>query len=252
MIQERYDNFYKHFYVNSQGDNRKHGIFAPGLDRFILIDDMDFWMTFETAEILSSKLPTVAYMMPPSAKHITSDNCINYTIQDKRLQRVGPSPLVGGRQHPLLKFLYDRDEIIEVGIPEDYKNNTSILTKLTEYANFVKQQVYVINITDAFYNFENTNRFAERYLDDSWTEKVSSRMDRSQLKKGIFFELRKILYLSNSVEEAEEKIVEFWKNNYTDQVYLMEGYYKILNKPVPEILIPLTRINFTNISTMLF
>jgi len=251
MIQERYDNFYKHFYTNSQGEKRKHAVFAPGLDRFILVDDKDFWMTFEAAEILSSKLPTIAYMLPPSAKNLNNINCIKYTIADKRLQRVGPSPIVGGRQHPLLKFLYDQDEIIESGIPEDYKDNREILERLLEYARFVQQQVYVLNITDAFYNFENTNRFSEKYLDKEWTANISSRADRSSLKKGVFFELRKILYLSNSVKEAEDSIVNFWANNYTDQVYLMEGYYKILNKPVPNELVPLTKLTFTNISTML-
>ncbi len=252
MRQDQNDNFYKHFYTNSEGEKRKHGIFAPGLDRFILIDDKDFWMTYETAEILSSKLPTIAYMLPPNAKYVTNQNCIRHTILDKRTQRIGPSPIVGGRQHPLLKFLYDKDQVIDAGIPEDYKDNVEILERIMAYAQFVHQQVYVLNITDAFYNFENTARFAERYLDNSWIENISSRTDRSDLKKGIFFELRKILYLSNSVEEAEEKIVDFWATNYTDQTYLMEGYYKILNRPMPEKLVPLSKIIYTNISTMLF
>lgn len=252
MIQQQYDNFYRHFYVNSTGEKRKNGIFAPGVDRFILIDEQDFWMTLQTAEILSSKLPTVAYMLPPSAAAVDNTNCINYTIYNKTQQKIGPSPIVAARQHPLLKFLYDTDLITEAGIPEDYKDNIEILERLVNYAQYVQQQVYVLNITDAFYNIVNTNKFSELYLDNAWLENISTKVDRSKFDKGAFFELRKILYLSNSIGEAEEKIVDFWLQNSTDQVYLMIGYYKILNKPIPEKLIPLSKTGPTNISTFLF
>ena len=252
MIQQRYDNFYRHFYVNSKGEKRKNGIFAPGVDRFILIDDHDFWMTLQTAEILSSKLPTIAYMLPPSAGNIDNTNCINFTIFDKSSQKIGPSPIIAARQHPLLKFLYDVDSIVDAGIPEDYLDNTEILQRIMNYAQFVQQQVYVLNITDAFYNIVNTDRFANLYIDNAWLENISTKIDRSKFDKGAFFELRKILYLSNSIEEAEEKIIDFWLNNSTDQVYLMIGYYKILNKPIPEKLIPLSKTGPTNISTFLF
>lgn len=252
MIQGQYNNFYRHFYIDSTGEHRRHAVFAPGLDRFILVDDKDFWLTLEAAEILSSKLPTIAYMLPPNAFTMTNDNCINYTIDDKRTQRIGPSAIVGGRQHPMLKFLYDKDMVAEVGIPEDYKDNTEILDRLLKYARFVQHQVYVLNITDAFYNFENTETFADKYVDDKCLQHISSRFDRSNFKKGLFFELRKILYLSHSPEEAEEKITDFWFNNYTDQTYLMLGYYKILGKPMPEKLVPLSRDIYKNISTMLF
>ena len=113
----------------------------------------------------------------------------------------------------MLKVLNDIDSIVDVGIPEDYKNNTEILDRIVNYAQFVQQQVYVLNLTDAFYNIVNTNKFSELYIDDAWLENISTKADRSRFTKGIFFELRKILNLSNSVEEAEEKIIDFWLNN---------------------------------------
>ena len=118
MIQQ-YDNSYKRFYVTSQGEKRKNAIFAPGIDRFILIDEYDFWTTLQIAEILSSKLPTVAYILQPNPPDINNTNCINYTIYNKTTQNLGTSPIVGGRQHPLLKVLNDIDSIVDVGIPED-------------------------------------------------------------------------------------------------------------------------------------
>lgn len=251
-MQNQFDNFYDYFYVNSNGQRRKNAIFAPGVDRFILIDDKDFWMTLQTAEILSSKLPTVVYILPPSAQDIDNYNCINYTIYNKTQQKVGPSPIIAARQHPVLKFLYDDDELVDNGVPEDYKDNTGILTRLTEYAQFVQQQVYVFNITEAFYNIVNTNRFANLYIDNAWLENISSKVDRTKFEKGAFFELRKILHLADSIAEAERKIIEFWKHNSTDQVYLMNGYYKVLNQPIPSELVALSKTGPTNISTFLF
>lgn len=252
MTQKKYDNFYKHFYINSKGEKRKNGIFAPGIDRFILIDDEDFWITLQTAEILSSKLPTIVYMLPTDDKNIDNKNCINYTIYNKTEQKIGPSDITSARQHPLMKFLYDSDLIVETGIPEDYKDNTEILENLISYTQYVQQQVYVLNITDAFYNVANTNKFSDLYIDNLWLKNISTISDRSNFKKGIFFELRKILYLSNTIEESEKNIVECWLNNSTDQVHLMIGYYKILNKPIPEKLIPLSKTRYTNTTTASF
>jgi len=254
MQQQRFDNFYQHFYKNSRGERRKHGIFAPGVDRFILIDSYDFWVTLQTAEVLSSKVPTLAYILPPLNFNLNNDNCINYTIFNKTQQRVGPSPAVVGRQHPQLKFLYDQDTITEAGTPEDYKTEEgqALLAKLQKYAQFVHQRMFAISITEAFYNPFNTDRFVSSYLTDNWTSGFSARHDRSSLDKGVFFELRNILYLSDNEAEAEEKIINLWQASSRDQLYLILGYYKVLNTPVPDALKPMLKLAPENLSTFLF
>lgn len=231
----RIKHFHEHYYINSAGERRTHGIFAPGIDRFILIDENDFWITLETAEILSSKLPTVAYILPNTfGVDINNANCINFTIVDKTQQKIGPSPIAGGRQNPMLRFLRDNNKLVNAGFPEDFKDNEEIIRKITQYAQYVHRRVYAINMTDALYNFKNNYKFADRYLDPSWTEGLAAQHDRSSLDKGVFFELRKILYLSDTPEEAEQKITEFWANNVADQGFMIEGYYRTLNLSVPE------------------
>lgn len=251
-MQKKFNNRYEYFYFNSRGERRKNAIFSPGIDRFILVDEKDFWVTLQTAELLSSKLPTICYLLPPTDNDITYSNCINYTIKNKINQKIGPSSIIAARQNPMLKFLYDEDEIINYGVPEDYKNNFGIIEEILMYARFVQEQVYVLKILDEFYNFSNTKKFADLYIDQEWLNNVSTKNDRSVSDKGIFFELRKILYLSDSIEEATDKIIDFWLENSTDQVYILNGYYKILNTPIPEKLKEISKSGPTNLSTFLF
>ena len=226
-------NFYKTFYINSDGSRKKSAIFAPGLDRFILTDNTDYSVLLQIAEILSSKLPTLVYLLPTNDNGINDSNCINYTIFNKTQHRIVGSSILAGRQSPIGRYLNNDNEIIDVGIPEDYKNNRAALDNLSEYAYFVKTHTYAINLTENFFDVFNTNRFATRYIDNSWLNEISTTIDFSNLKYGIFFELRKILYLASSVEEAENNIIKLWKNNYVDQDHLVRAYYKILDISIP-------------------
>lgn len=234
-MQHQYNNFYKHFYKNSKGQIRQHGIFAPGVDRFILIDDHDFWITLETAEILSSKIPTMVYMLPPLNDKINNLNCIHHTILNKTQQKVGSSPLVVSRQQPMLKFLYDQDEIVDLGIPEDYKDpiRKQMLQQLQDFAIYVHKNVFAIRLTEAFYNPVNNLEFAKKYISPEWTANMKLKVDRSELENGVFFQLRSALYLSSSIDEVEKRIINIWNVSPPDQVYLMVGFYKILNRPIP-------------------
>ena len=242
---------YETFYFNGSGEPRQHGIFAPGVDRFILVDNSDFWMTLQTAELLSSKLPTMVYILPAGRAALDNKSCINYTIADKTQQKVGPSPIAGGQQNPMLRFLKDPNQLIEVGLPEDYKNNVDILTRLQRYAQYVHQRVYAMNLAEAVANIKNQARFVDLYLGD-WAAGLTAKSDRSDLEHGVFFELRKILYLSDSAQQAEDRTIAFLKNNVADQGYLIESYYKILGLPVPIDVAQEIARGPRNLSTFLF
>jgi hypothetical protein len=228
--------FYKNFYVNKNGSRKKFAIFAPGLDRFILIDNYDRLILLQIAEILSSKIPTMVYVLPEDTGNLNDSNCMSYTIFDKTQQKVLSSPIMAARQQPITKFLSNEAKIVEVGIPKDYVNNIEILDRLAEYVYFVKKNMYAINQTEDFCNAFDTSKFANQYLDSTWIDQVSIKSDFSNLKNGVFFELKQILYFSNSVEEAELNIINLWKCNSEDQDHLMRGYYKMLGVKVPEIL----------------
>lgn len=251
-MQKQYDNNYKFFYKDSQGNRRRQGIFAPGLDRFILIDDSDFWVTLQTAEILSSKLPTLVYALPPSATDITNNNCLDYTIFNKTQQKVGPSSIACARQQPTLKMLYDADTVSYVGVPKDFEDRSEILFRLKSYTDFVHICSYAISLTESFYNVNDLQKFINQYTETAWTENIKAPKDRSDLDKGVFFKLRNILYLCDNQEQAEKEILECWKEYSYDQTHLMIGFYKILDRDIPAELEHLVKAIPKNISTFLF
>jgi hypothetical protein len=248
-MQNRYDHHYQYFYKDSQGNPRKYGIFAPGVNRFILIDENDMWVTLQTAELLSSKLPTVVYALPINNGGITAESCINFTIADKTQLRVGFTSIVTGKQTPMLKILYDTDALTNDGLPEGYKDNLVALEKLLDYAEYVHKQVYAMNIAEAVYNLSNSTKFADLYIGNTG---LSTRNDLTQLEYGVFFEIRKILYLADNIEQAETEIINCWANNSADQSHVMAGYYKVLNETVPEQLKSLVKFSPENLSLFLF
>lgn len=233
-MQQRFDNRLKFFYQDSQGNRRHYGIFCPGIDRFVLISDLDLWLVSDTANILSSKIPTLVYVLPSDLNGITKENCIDYTIFNKTNQRVALSSILVARQNPLVKFLYDEDKITYAGMPEDYKDNPDPISNIKNYANGIFDRVAAINLTEAFYNPFNTRGFVNACVPSEWVKNFASELDKSRLDNGIFLALKNVLYLSDSIEEADKKIIEIWKNFYHDVGYLIEGYYKILGLPLPE------------------
>jgi hypothetical protein len=253
-MQNRYDHSYRYFYRTSKGLPRQYGIFAPGLDRFILMDDYDPWMTLQTAEILSAKLPTLVYLLPPMDHEVTNGNCIDYTIFNKTQQKVVSSSIATGRQQPTLKFLYDSETVEYAGCPEDFKDpeRNDVLKRMQEYAQYVHRRVLAINLTDAFYNTANNRSFSDTIIPAEWTSELSSRADRSDTDKGVFAKIRNALYLANSIEEADQLIIKVWQEYSTNQEFLILGYYKIVELPVPDELQFAKNFAPTSLSTFLF
>lgn len=227
---------WEHIYELPNGTHRKYAIFAPGIDRFILVDNYDLRSCLETAEILSSKLPTVSYVMPNLDFEINTDNCINYTIFNKTEQKYGIKSILITRQVPMNKFLLTKDTLSFEGIPADYdsEEGRKILEKLTNYAKFVHDRVYVLMTLETFMYLHNNANFINKYIPSSWSNDFLLKHDWSDADKGVVSEIRHALYISQSIEEAEERIKNIWARCANDQWRLMVAYYKDLSTPIPE------------------
>lgn len=227
-----------HFYKDNLGNRRKYGIFAPGLDRFVFVDDTDHWMMLETAEILSSKLPTILYLLPTLDFDLNNDNCLNYTVYNKTQERVGHRLTSIARQNPLLLVLNENNKIVFEGMAEDYQSEgkQEILKRLQEYAHFALKQITAINITDAMLNHSSNRTFFEKYAKNTDDIKFKTLADRSTISEGVLKEIRHAIYVSITIDEAREKITQLWLDNYHEQEYLLSGYYRLLNEPIPDVL----------------
>jgi hypothetical protein len=209
------------------GKRRSYGVYSTGLDRFFLIDSYDLWTTLETANLLSSKIPNIVYLMPYEHEEIDNTNCFNFGITDHSTQKMGNTSLLFTTQTPVVRTLFGKGAIKwHDMLPEVL--DPYMLFELKKYANFVHLHSYAIRLTETILKYEETENFSKSYIDTS--AKFKTTHERSGLEKGIYFRLRQILYLSSSVEEAEKLINSVWETYSSNIPYAREKYYYFLEK----------------------
>jgi hypothetical protein len=226
-MQNNIDNY---FLTNS--GHRSFGIYSLILDRFILVDNRDLTLVMKTANILLSKLQTLVYCLPADHQ-LTPDNCLNYSMYNKTSQKVATSAALVAGTYPLLRQFPNNAEIVNSGVPEDFKSHKEQLDNIKNYTHFVNECNYAINLTQMIFDFDSNNTYSKDFIPTDWTDHFVIDQDRSSLPQGIFFELQKILYLSHTVEEATDKIHKIWLEHSTDQYWLRDGFYSLLGWPCP-------------------
>jgi hypothetical protein len=204
---------------------KRFGIYSVGFDRFLLVDDKDVWVMLEAAEILSSKISTVVYIIPNDATELTSLNCTEFSLLDKRSQKTATTPLLFSALTPSLRTLLENSLI---------RTDNNVPNEIIEYLEFVYLHCFALNFTEAIAKYDENAKFSKKYLDNTWTKALSINDTRDNLEGGLYFQIRKILYLSTSVAEAEEKINSIWLNHSGEQRWVRDIYFKIINKEQPE------------------
>lgn len=242
MTQERDQYHYSLFYRDHKGIRRRYAIYAPSLDRFLHVSDQDMWASFETAEILSSKIQTQLCILPPGFVSppeykalIDNQNCIYYGIHDKSELGQVYSNILNWRQTPNIIMLYPEDKLqCHDILPDKFNEHPDMFKRLKEYTDYVYPRVAAAAILPQFFNPLYNQRFIEQYGDDGWADTTSNKVDPSNTKNGIEYELKNILYSSNSIDEAEDRIYKFWKKNRLGIKFMIKGYYKLIGAKMPE------------------
>jgi hypothetical protein len=204
---------------------KRFGIYSVGFDRFVLVDNKDVWMMLEAAEILSSKISTVVYIIPYDASELTSSNCTEFSLLDKRSQKTATTPLLFSALTPSLRTLLDNSLT---------RTESTVPAEVVEYSKFVYLHCFALNFTEAIAKYDENAKFSKKYLDKDWIKTLSINDTRDNLDGGLYFQIRKILYLSNSITEAEEKINSLWLDHSGEQRWVRDLYFKIINKEQPE------------------
>jgi hypothetical protein len=184
----------EYFYTDVNQNKKKNGIYCPVLDRWLLVDHRDFWVTLETARALSSKIASMVYILPNNIGAMDNENCLNFAIFDKTSHKKGEAPDLITGQLPNLRILKDPRQIIDTGYPEDYKSEEGIymIKELKAYTDFVNKCMYGIMLTQEYQNFHDNKRFSDEYLPKNFVESVTPYYDRSD-SEGVFIELKRIL-----------------------------------------------------------
>jgi predicted RNA-binding protein with TRAM domain len=223
-------------YYNSDGSRKKNGIYCQQIDRWILIDDYDMWITFKTAQALSSKLATTVYVLSEDIAGMTNLNCLNYSMMNKTIfKRKNVADLIQN-QTPTMKKLVEGN-IVEVGIPEDYKSGDGIrqLKKMKNFVNFVNKTIYGIEICNSK-NWIDNKTVSTTFHPTEWSEVISAYEHRSESDKSVFSEVNRILYFADSVNDIKEQMQVLFQK-YLDEnlvsTNLVNIFYRILKEKNP-------------------
>jgi hypothetical protein len=161
---------------------------------------------------------------------------MNYGIMNKTIHtRKNVADLIQN-QTPTLKKISNKN-IILLGVPEDFKNSDGefYLTKLKTYADYVNRYIFGIEIINAK-NWIDNKTVSNMFYPSDWNDVISSYEDKSDSGKSLFSELYSILYFSNTVEEADEKIYKIILDKLDKKlvsVLKINMFYDIVGVPNP-------------------
>lgn len=228
---------HSNYYSLGYGKVNGNVIFSPGIDRFILADNFDVWTVFETAKLLSSKIPTQVYVLGkltgPDGQ-FNSGNCINYTFADKSNLKIMGSSVITARQTPLITKITLQDALTHEGFPRDYDNpeGREMIAKLQDYSRFVLRALYAIKFADACNNVKPATEMMD-YFDPELGRVIRNNPDHTYSEYGMLRTVKTILYHADSVDTALAQIEQAMQDA-PDQPLFRNKFYEILGIPVPE------------------
>jgi len=207
----------------------KYLIYSPGIDRFLLIDTMDLWTTLETAKMLSSKIPVSIIALTNCSAPITMKNCLLWTISEKTGYKQTEN------QAPLIGSVSGEDQVEELGLALDYKDDISApyIIKLQNYALFCQKILYAIKIADAETNSDDAEYYKELFEVDI-RKLLQVRADHTRVPQGVLLWTKRILYMSNDIDEAMEKLQRLWNPNVARDTDIRSAFFKYAEIPYNE------------------
>jgi len=226
------DGFHKTFYPLSWNKKNSYAIFSPGVDRFLIIDNYDPWMIYETGKVLSSKVSNIVYVLDQVTPDMNNENCLNFSTRHKKDEKGYGSPIVMAHRQSASLSKIPKNIIIEKGWPVDFveEPRKDILLRLQEYALFSLRTLYAITLSVNFKNFFPEKEYLDVFFHDQFPKDFKIYHDNTSAEQGIINLIKTILYESDSIDSAMVSINNAWlehsKNDPSDTrqlFYLIMG-----------------------------
>lgn len=208
------------------GPDANYLIYSVGVDRFILSDRYDLWNTFETAKILSSKIPLTLIALTNCSIDINNENCLFYTVAEKTGWKMSENAC------PELGAVSGEDAVEEAGIALDFKDPISAkwLVNLQNYAFFCQKMLHAIRIADAETNSDDAVFFKE-LLDQQIATVLQSRADHTRTPQGALLWTKRVLYTSSTIDEAINGINKIWDSRVLRDKDIREKFFEYSGLP---------------------
>lgn len=218
-----------------------YGLYAPAIERFLLIDTHNLFCFFQTAQVLSSKINTVVLILNGDKKvpNITNENCLQFTLNHSKFQSEISG--VNAKQSPTVSFLHSDSKIFKTSFPVDFekKDRKEKLLELQTYANFVNLCIHSAMLTSLMNQHVHIEAQQEEYL--------SFYFNQDQ-KPTFVTQVMNILLFADNMREAQEQLEQYWimiiDKNLKTRIYWPEKikkelythctmFYEIINTQLP-------------------
>jgi hypothetical protein len=209
------------FYPASKDAPNLYVLFSPVFDRFLIVDNLDPWIVFEAARILSSKVLTVAYVLEQS--ELTNFNCLFYGTVHKRGENMYGASSVNSLKQSASMIEFGKNKIVYKGWPSDFVNERKqALETLQDYAEFVLQCLHSITIETNYRNVFPDTQYLNDFFKDACPEEFKTQHNMIEIVKNI-------LYHSTPKTQALELIHGAWQvdtSGYREMFYTVSGFDK--------------------------
>ena len=220
-------------YYPGNGSKVYYGLYSPPLRRFLLIDHHNIFALFKTAQVLSSKINTVLFILSKEENYpqMTNENCLRFTFQHNKFQHESNGQ--GLKQSPTATFLRaDRSvKIIKANLPAEfnYEDRKRKILETQNYAQYVNNCMHAIMLTEIIYQQIHIEQEQDEY---------NSFLFNKPLEPTLTTNVMNILTYAENIEAAQSQINTFWlkiiTENLNKRVYYPEKWKRELQKHCSE------------------
>jgi len=212
------DGFHKTFYPPSWNKKNSYTIFSPGIDRFLVVDNYDPWVLYETGKVLSSKVSNMVYVLDQITPDMTNETCLNFSTLHKKNEKGYGSPVIMAHRQSSSLSKIPKNMVVEVGWPIDFIQGERkvALIKLQEYVLFSLRVIYAVTLAVNFRNFFPEKEYLDVFFHNQFPKDFKIHYDTTTAEQGIISLIKTILYDAESVETALILIADAWLTHSKD------------------------------------
>jgi hypothetical protein len=241
------EGLHKTFYPLSWNKPNSYAIFSPGVDRFIVVDNYDPWMLYETGKVLSSKVSNMVYVLDQVTPDMNNETCLNFSTLHKKNEKSYGSPIIMAHRQSASLSKIPKDMVVNVGWPSDFSQGErkDMLVKLQEYTLFSLRVIYAVTLSVNFRNFFPEKEYLDVFFHNQFPSDFKVHYDTTTAEQGIIAVIKTILYDSDSVETALLAIHNAWiQHSINDPSGTRQLFYQILGIRQPDELEKIGPIGF--------
>lgn len=216
-------------YYPGNGSKVYYGLYSPSIRRFLLVDDHNVFALYKTAQVLSSKINTVLFILQEHNKFpkMTNDNCFKFTFQHNKFQFETSGD--GVRQSPTAAYLRTdgSTKIQKVDLPAEFRHGDrkNKLLETQDYAKYVNCCMHAIMLTSMIYQQIHIEQEHNEY---------NSFLYNKPLEPTLTTHMMNILTYAENIAEARAQVDVFWyqliSKNLNERVFYPEKWQNEFKK----------------------